>query len=170
MAKVIVVDIRKCYACLGCVVECSYRQAGAGPSDPLNWEILSQAACEVEAIGNEPVPLVCNHCEDAPCIAVCPTGATHREVEGGPVLLAAERCIGCKACVMACPFGMARLRQDGTSVIKCDLCQDRLREGLLPVCVEACPTGARELKELDDVTAEARRRAAAALFAGGGPR
>lgn len=167
MGKVIVVEVSKCYACLSCVVECAYRRAQAGPDDPLSGEILSQAACAVEAVGIEPVPLVCNHCEDAPCLAVCPSGAIHRELEGGPVMMDAERCIGCKACVMACPFGMIRLRRDETSVIKCDLCADRLKEGLLPACVTACPTGALELKELDDVTAAARKRTAANLLAGG---
>ena len=168
MPKVIVVDAERCYGCLSCVVECSYRRAGAGPNAPLSWEILSQAVCDVEAVGTDAVPLVCNHCEDAPCMAVCPTGAIHRESEGGPVLLDAARCIGCKACVMACPFGMARLRQDGTGAAKCDFCQDRQEEGLLPACVAACPSGAIELKDLDDVTADARRRAAAVLLGRGG--
>ena len=168
MAKVIVVDASKCYACLACVVECSYRRAGAGPNDPITAENFSQSACAVEAVEGEPVPLVCNHCEDAPCMTVCPSGAIYRESQDGPVLLDAEKCIGCKACVMACPFGMARLRRDGKAVIKCDLCEDRLAQGLPPACVSACPSGALELKELDEVVAEARRRAATALRAGTG--
>jgi len=167
VAQVIVVDVSKCYACLACVVECAWRRAGAGPNDPPTWEVLSQAVCDVEAVEGQPVPLVCNHCEDAPCLAVCPTGAIHREDDSGPVLLDADRCIGCKACVMACPFGMARLRQDGRRAAKCDLCADRVASGLLPACVAACPTGALDLKELDEVTAEARRRAAAALLGRG---
>jgi len=164
VGKVIVVNVDKCYACLACVVECGYRRAEAPSEAPLTGEILSKAACDVEAVDAEPVPLLCNHCEDAPCVAVCLTGALRRLVEGGPVLLEAERCIGCKACVVACPFGMIRLRQDETSVTKCDLCADRLEKGLFPACVAACPTGALELRELDDVTAAARRRAAALLI------
>ena len=163
MAKVIVVDAKRCYACLGCVVECAYRRAGAGPDVSLTSGVLSHAGCDVVAVGTDPVPLVCNHCEDAPCMTVCPSGALHRESEEGPVLLDAELCIGCRACVMACPFGMIRLRAGGTSPAKCDLCVDRAAQGLLPACVEACPTGALELKELDEVIAEARRRAAALL-------
>ena len=163
MGKVIVVNVDKCYACLECVVECAYRRAEAPSEAPLTERILSKAACHVEAVRAEPVPLLCNHCEDAPCMAVCLTGALRRLVEGGPVLLETERCIGCKACVIACPFGMIRLRQDETTVIKCDLCADRLEKGLFPACVAACPTGALEFRELDEVTAAARRRAAALL-------
>jgi len=167
VSKVIVVDPSKCYACLSCVVACAYRRANAAPSVPLGSGVLSNAACDVVAVDREAVPLVCNQCEDAPCVAVCPTGATHRDVEGGPVLLDAARCIGCKLCVMACPFGMARLRQDGTAAVKCDLCQDRLAQGLAPACVAACPTGALQLQELDDVVRAARARAGALLAAGG---
>lgn len=163
MRKAIVVDSKKCYACLSCVVECSYRRAGAAANAPLNARNFSQAGCAVLAVESEPAPLVCHHCEEAPCLAVCPSGAIYRETEEGPVLLARERCIGCKACIVACPFGMIRLTADGKSVIKCDSCADRLARGLEPACVAACPSGAVEFKELDDVVLEARRRAAAAL-------
>ena len=162
MRKVIVADARKCYACLSCVIECSYRRAGADPDEPLNAENFCKAGCDVQAVGTEPVPLFCNHCEDAPCVTVCPTGAMHRASEEGPVLLTIERCIGCKACIVACPFGMVRLMPDGTAMIKCDLCADRTARGLNPACVDACPSGALELKELDEVVADARQRAAAA--------
>lgn len=167
MAKVLVVDASKCYACLGCVVECAYHQAGADPDTPLRSGVLSYAGCDVVAVGAEPVPLVCNHCEDAPCVAVCPTSALRRATPDGPVLLDAERCIGCKACALACPFGMIRRRPDGRAVTKCDLCIERTAEGRQPACVAACPTGALELRELDDVIAQARKRAAALLARGG---
>ena len=186
MRKTIVVDPKKCYACLSCVVECSYRRAGAAPDEPLNATNFSQAGCDVQpvrrsrlsseamakedgeggAVEFEPVPLFCHHCEDAPCMAVCPSAAIHRESEEGPVLLDAERCIGCKACVMACPFGMIRPTPDNKVLIKCDLCADRLARGLAPACVSACPAHAIEFKELDEIIIETRKRAAAALRSG----
>jgi len=165
LSKVIVVDTGKCYACLGCVVECAYRRTGAEESVPLTSGILTNAACEVVAVGVQPVPLVCNQCEDAPCATVCVTGAIHRESDGGPVVLDAERCIGCKACVMACPFGMIQLARDGKTVVKCDLCADRLAAGRQPACVEACPSGALEMRELDEVIAEAQAHASATVLA-----
>ena len=165
MRKVIAADIGKCYACLSCVVECSFRRAGAAPGDALTAENFCKASCDVQAVGAQPVPLTCNHCEDAPCVTVCPTGAMHRDADDGPVLLELERCIGCKACIVACPFGMVRMMPDGSAVIKCDLCADRTAKGLEPACVAACPSGALQLKELDDVVIEARQRAAKAQLA-----
>jgi Fe-S-cluster-containing dehydrogenase component len=166
LAKVIVVDSDKCYACLSCVVECGYRRAGVRSGAPLDGGILASAGCDVVAAEMEPVPLVCSHCEDAPCIMVCPSGAISRTGPGEPVLLDTEQCIGCRACVMACPFGMIRMRPDGKTAIKCDLCVERLAEGQRPLCVAACPTGALELREVDEVIAEVRKRAAAALRSG----
>jgi Fe-S-cluster-containing dehydrogenase component len=166
LSKVIVAHPSKCYGCFACVVECSYRRAGADEHVSLMSGVLANAACEVLAVGTEAVPLVCNHCEDAPCEAVCPTGAIHRRSPGGPLVLDEERCIGCKACVMACPFGMVRLGKDGVTAAKCDLCVDRLAKGEEPACVAACFTGALELKELDDVISETQRRAGALLLAG----
>jgi len=163
--KVIVADPTTCYACLSCVVECSARRAGTPNDAPLNAASFCQAGCDVVGVGALAVPLFCNHCEDAPCATVCPTGAMHRNEETGTVELDVERCIGCKACVVACPFGMVRMMPDGSAMIKCDLCADRQAQGLEPACVAACPVGALTLKELEDVAAEARRRAAVAQVA-----
>ncbi|MCJ7821614.1 MAG: 4Fe-4S binding protein [Armatimonadetes bacterium] len=166
MSKVIVVDADRCYACLACVVECAYRRSEADPGAPLTGQVLGWAGCDLVAVGREPVPLVCNHCEDAPCMTVCPSGAIQKVGPSDAVVLDMERCIGCRACVMACPFGMMQMRPDGKTAMKCDLCMDRLAEGEQPVCVRACPGGALELRDVDEVIAAARKRAAAALRAG----
>jgi len=163
VAKVIVVNAARCYACLSCVVECAYHRAKAGDDIPLTSGVLGEAACDVVGVGTQPIPLVCQHCEDAPCLTVCPSGAISRDPETDAVVLNAELCIGCRACVMACPFGMIRLRPGGKGMVKCDLCIDRTRQGELPACVVACPSGALELKEVDEVVTEARRRASLAL-------
>ena len=162
----IAVDASKCYACLACVVECAYHRSGAGEHVPLTSGVLLSAACEVIAVGEDPVPLLCNHCADAPCLTVCPTEAIHRDAPDGPVKLTPELCIGCKACVLACPFGMVRMAKEGTTAVKCDMCSDRLAVGRQPACVEACITGALEVRELDDVVAESQERAGATVLAG----
>lgn len=96
-------------------------------------------------------PVACRHCVDAPCAAVCPTEALYRE-EGGRVAIREENCIGCRNCVMACPYGAVSVvmrdvttklgdlvieRHEKPTVVKCDLCADRLGG---PACIEACPT------------------------------
>jgi len=160
MKKMIVVHPEKCYGCLTCVVECAYNKAGAGAHEPLTPEIWSQARIEVEAVGNYAVPLACHHCEDAPCMAVCPTGAISRESDDAPVLLNRDLCIGCRACVLSCPFGMIKMDSTGKAAQKCDLCIDRLKAGEEPVCVTSCPMGALEFKSVEEVREESAKKAA----------
>ena len=81
------------------------------------------------------------HCEDAPCLMACPTGAIAREAGTRVVKVNAELCIGCHSCSIACPFGVPRFGKDGT-MQKCDLCSVRLENGLEPACVRVCPTKA----------------------------
>ena len=163
MRRIVVADPKKCYACLTCVVECAYNKADADPSAPLTANLISHANVAIEAVEDVAVPLLCHHCEDAPCITVCPTGAVSREDEEAPVIVDQELCIGCKACIVACPFGLMRLSPEGKTAVKCDLCIDRLKRGELPVCVTSCPSGALELKTVEEVQAEARKRAAEAI-------
>jgi carbon-monoxide dehydrogenase iron sulfur subunit len=102
----------------------------------------------------------CRHCEDAPCIAVCPTGAIYRHKADSPVLIEQARCIGCKYCIVVCPFGVIDVSSDDKAVIKCDLCIERTKAGKEPACVEACPTKALKLVSEKELTADKRRLAA----------
>ncbi|MGE3271390.1 MAG: 4Fe-4S dicluster domain-containing protein, partial [Chloroflexota bacterium] len=88
------------------------------------------------------------HCDDPPCVAACPTGATFQSPEG-VVLTNDDRCAGCKACITACPYGMRYLHTEGY-VDKCTYCYHRLKEGRQPACVETCPTSARIFGDLED--------------------
>jgi len=117
----------------------------------------------VEACGKQAVPVHCNHCEDAPCVLACPTGAMHREKPDGPVTLDTAKCIGCSMCVQACPFGVLTVRRGGRGVLKCDLCIERLAKGLEPACVAACPTKALVFCEEEEVVKTKRRQAAERL-------
>lgn len=100
--KTIVVDADKCYACLACVVECSYRRTDTPANAPLTAENTAQSACEVEAVGPDPVPLVCHHCEDAPCMTVCPTRGVPGEFRGHKPQLALTAVLLADR-VMPCP-------------------------------------------------------------------
>jgi len=85
----------------------------------------------------------CMHCLEPACAAACPVGALHK-TEAGPVVYDQSKCFGCRYCIVACPFGIPTYQWDSPVpwVRKCTLCADRLAEGKLPACVEACPTGA----------------------------
>jgi carbon-monoxide dehydrogenase iron sulfur subunit len=91
---------------------------------------------------------------------VCPTEAMHRASAGGPVLIDQDRCIGCKLCMVVCPFGVISLRSDGKGVIKCDACVERTKAGQEPACVAACPTKALRYVSVKELTKTVRQRAA----------
>jgi Fe-S-cluster-containing dehydrogenase component len=160
--QLITVDIKKCYACLTCVVECAYARLGLPNHVPIR-QVLSASCVSVEAAGDLAVPLRCTQCEDAPCITVCPTGALNRKSSDEPVLIERSLCIGCKSCMLACPIGAISLGPEGKAVQKCDMCIARLKKGQLPVCVTSCPTGATQLTTLDEITKKARQFSASIL-------
>jgi len=159
--KGIIVDIEKCLACKSCEIACAVAHSQSKKLEEAIGEMpRPQRRVTVLSAGEFAVPLQCRHCEDAPCIAVCPTGAIHRLEAEGPVLIEQEKCIGCKYCLIVCPFGVIELSGDGKAMIKCDLCFERARAGQEPACVEACPTKALKLVSEKELAAGKRRRAA----------
>jgi len=93
------------------------------------------------------VPKICNQCEKPPCVQVCPVGATFK-TRDGVVLVDTDYCIGCRYCIQACPYGARFLHPETRTAEKCTFCYHRIVEGLLPACVENCPTQARKFGEL----------------------
>jgi Fe-S-cluster-containing dehydrogenase component len=96
------------------------------------------------------VPKMCNHCAKSPCTQVCPVGATFESPEG-IALVDDTYCIGCRYCIQACPYGCRYIHPVKKTVDKCTLCYHRITKGLLPACVEVCPTGARIFGNLNDM-------------------
>ena len=94
--------------------------------------------------------LSCNHCEKPVCAEVCPTGAVRRG-EDGVVLLDSTKCMGCRYCEWACPYGAPRFDEVRGVMTKCTLCADRLDEGLAPSCVAACPMRALDFGPLEEM-------------------
>lgn len=109
------------------------------------------------------LPMHCRHCETPYCKQVCPNMAITRV--GDAVYLDADKCLGCRQCAMVCPFGV--MHWDGQKMVvrKCDLCMQRTAEGLEPACVEACPSGALEYDELDNILGRQKKLAAGKLHA-----
>ena len=101
-------------------------------------------------------PKSCLHCENAPCVTVCPTGASYKRVEDGIVLVNESDCIGCGLCAWACPYGAREMDPVEKVMKKCTLCVDRIynenlpEEDQVPSCVRTCPAGARHFGDLGD--------------------
>ena len=95
------------------------------------------------------VPKLCNHCENPPCVQVCPVGATYRAPDG-VVLVDRNWCIGCGYCIMACPYGARFFHPEYHTAVKCTFCYHRITKGLKTACVQACPFGARQFGNLHD--------------------
>ena len=157
MKSMLVVKVDKCLGCKSCELACAIEhsqsqdlyQAIRESPGPRTRVRVSQGA-------EFAIPLQCRQCEDAPCIAICPTNALHRADEDSPVFIDHDLCIGCRWCVLACPFGVITLDPKGRTIIKCDQCFERVEQGGLPACVSACPTGALEFKAMEEVVAEKR--------------
>jgi len=166
MAKAITVEIDKCLACKSCEIACALAHSRSGVLEKAISEHPSpRSRVKVEAAGEMGVPMQCRHCEDAPCITVCPTKAIARQSPESPVLIDQDLCIGCKFCLVVCPFGVIEFSTEGKMMIKCDLCIERLAEGRQPACVEACPTNALMLGDDAELAAKKRRAAARELVA-----
>lgn len=93
------------------------------------------------------VPKLCNQCANPPCVQVCPVGATF-STKDGVILVDAKRCIGCRYCIQACPYSARYLHPETKTADKCTFCYHRVVKGLLPACVEVCPTQARIFGDL----------------------
>lgn len=153
MAKALVVDYEKCTGCRLCELVCSVKHTGS--SNPARSRIRI-AKWETEGIT---VPVVCHQCEDAPCIAVCPTSGRSRDSDLHRTDINYDRCIGCKTCVAVCPFGASSFDPVSKQVITCDLCDGD------PMCVKFCATGALRYVEASEMNKKNQREAARKLYA-----
>jgi len=126
MDKVIVVDPDRCTGCKVCELICSLHHEDE--INPMKSRI-NIMSWEVEGID---IPMICQQCEDAPCQTVCPTRAIYLNEETGALLIDDAKCIGCRMCLSACPFGAPSVLPDTKKVVKCDLCSGE------PQCVEFC--------------------------------
>lgn len=199
--RVMVIDQNRCIGCWSCAVACKEIN-----NEPLGywWNRVLTAAPNQSETAKKPasenidvphgefpeltmayLPLACQHCEDAPCVKVCPVKATFRR-DDGTVLVDYERCIGCRYCIAACPYGVRVFnwgdakRPSGTNVgyqrdhrvddrlvftperprgvvEKCTMCVERLDAGEEPFCIEQCPVGARVFGDLDDPESDVHR-------------
>ncbi|HEV8585094.1 MAG TPA: 4Fe-4S dicluster domain-containing protein [Methylomirabilota bacterium] len=149
-----VIDHRKCIGCHACTVACKeenqvplgafrtwvkYVEKGAWPHTRRYFSVLR-----------------CNHCDDAPCVTICPTVALYRR-DDGIVDFDGDRCIGCKSCMQGCPYDALYIDPNTNTAAKCHYCAHRLEVGLEPACVIVCPARAIIAGDLDDPRTEIAR-------------
>jgi Fe-S-cluster-containing dehydrogenase component len=149
---VMVMDTRRCVGCDSCTTAC--KVWNDLPLDIAFNPVLTDGPNGVYPhLHMVHIPMICMHCAESPCVHVCPTGASKQD-EDGIIWVDAESCIGCGACIAACPYD-ARHRDSGSGVVmKCDFCKDRVRKRQEPHCVWTCHQRARIFGDLDDSASE----------------
>ncbi|MBI5576344.1 MAG: 4Fe-4S dicluster domain-containing protein [Deltaproteobacteria bacterium] len=161
------IDLRICISCNSCTLAC---KAEHGTQPGVFWcKVLEHESGDYPEVTRLFVPVLCNHCADAHCVKVCPSGASAAR-DDGIVLVDYAKCIGCKACIAACPYdartfveerkfyfpdtpiphGVEELKEASGVVQKCNLCVQRIDKGEPPACVEVCPTSCRVFGNLDN--------------------
>jgi len=157
-AQALLIDITRCIGCRACARAC--KEIHQFPGDGEESELSATAYTVVLDKGNDRyVRRLCMHCQDPSCASACPVSA-FRKTTLGPVTYDADRCLGCRYCMLACPFGVPKYEWSKAvpAVRKCDLCRARLEQGQLPACVEACPVEATVTGSREELLAEAHRR------------
>ncbi|MCM2272802.1 MAG: 4Fe-4S dicluster domain-containing protein [candidate division Zixibacteria bacterium] len=165
------INIHKCIGCGRCADAC--KTENNVPREPVffrTWIERYRVPFEGEAVVDSPnggidgfptedhdsgtfkaffVPKLCNHCSNAPCVQVCPVGATFTS-QDGVVLVDKDYCVGCRYCIQACPYGARYLHPTEKVADKCTFCYHRITKGQPPACVEVCPTQARVFGEMGE--------------------
>lgn len=145
MLKFIFVDYDKCVGCRICELICSFYH-----HKTFKQELSAIKVVKFNSISRD-IPLVCEQCDDAPCKKSCPSGSIYLNESTGGYEINRDSCLGCKRCVMSCPFGVLTYDDEYRVIVKCDLCNGK------PMCVELCPSEALSYKEAS-ITLSAKRK------------
>ncbi len=173
--KTVFVDPERCIGCKQCQMACavehseskSLYQAIAEDRKPRPRVLVAPGISMDTSYPNK-----CRHCDPAPCMTVCPTGAISRDEELDIVVVDVDKCIACAMCAMVCPFDVITFYPsheatlDKAVAIKCDHCIDRQQEGEVPACVEACKVGALVFGDINELVKTARTKLAKTVSVG----
>lgn len=143
----LLVDSSKCVGCFACLVACQTQNELPDDSSYIRFE--EQENGKFPKVTYTIAPLQCMHCAEAPCIPVCPTGASAKELDTGLTLVDKDKCMGCRRCVAACPYNVRVYIKEAEIAQGCNLCLSLLEAGQEPACVSTCLTKARLFGDLD---------------------
>lgn len=167
--KTVFVNPERCIGCKQCEIACAVEHS---QSQNLYQAILEKPKPQsrihvVPGIYlSTSFPNKCRHCDPAPCMSVCPTGAISRDTQMDIVVVDGQKCIACAMCAMVCPFDVltfypsADVKLDKAVAIKCDHCIERQHEGRIPACVEACKVGALVFGDINELARDSSLRLA----------
>ncbi len=153
------VDPNRCIGCQACVAACSECDTHKGTS-LIHLEYVERP------ISVQTVPVVCMHCDSPTCAEVCPADAIKRTGDGIVQSARKPRCIACNNCVLACPFGVPKMKTEFSLMMKCDMCYDRTSVGKRPMCATVCPSQALAYVRPETMAAARHERPANVFFFG----
>lgn len=146
------IDLNRCVGCHSCTVACKSEQNTAPTKSPLlfkggnietpahvnyRWVVVQEGGTYPE-VWRKFITSSCNHCQDPACLKSCPVKAITKRASDGVVLIDEAKCIGCKYCIWACPYGAPQWNEASKKVEKCNMCVDRTDKGLQPACATTC--------------------------------
>lgn len=157
MTKAMLIDITKCLGCNACTQAC--KAANNVPEGMFRTKIEEYEFGTFPSVSLNFVKSACKHCLKPACASACTVGALQKTADG-PVVYDSQKCIGCRYCMYACPFGIPKFEWNNqlSLISKCDFCVNRVDGGAGPACAQACPFGAITYGERDDLLAEAHAR------------
>ena len=156
-------DVEQCIGCKACEIHCKTKnESGKGAFYCKMIEVGPKVRNNIPVI--DFVYMACFHCEKPWCVDACPTGAMQKREKDGIVFVEESLCVGCKACMTACPWGVPQWDVNTGKVGKCDLCKDRIDEGLEPACVTKCTTNCLTFCTPDEASDDKRQQFAEKLF------
>lgn len=150
----------RCVQCHACEVAC---KSWNGIEPGVRWRrVLQDWGGAYPEVANRTLSIACMHCAKPACAEVCPAGAISKRAEDGVVIVDRNRCIGCRSCSQACPYGIPQYGKSGT-MQKCDLCLERRMQGKEPACVATCPGEALRAGTVEELERMAAERSGARL-------